>query len=144
MRDRAVRRWSAVHRTVYRLSRGRLGTRLVGNDMLLLTTMGRKSGEAHTVPLLYLSDGETIAVIASFGGRDHHPDWYLNLMADPSVTARTGERELRLIARTATPAERETWWPRAVDAYRDYALYQDRTKRQIPIVLLRPVRGETA
>lgn len=111
----------------------------MGNDMLLLTTRGRTSGDAHTVPLLYLSDGDTIAVIASFGGRDHHPDWYLNLMADPIVTARTGDREMSLVARTATPAERATWWPRAVEAYQDYAVYQTRTQRQIPIVLLRPV-----
>lgn len=139
MRDSSVRRWSAVHRVLYRVSGGRLGSRLVGNDMLLLTTRGRTSGDAHTVPLLYLSDGDTIAVIASFGGRDHHPDWYLNLMADPIVTARTGDREMSLVARTATPAERATWWPRAVEAYQDYAVYQTRTQRQIPIVLLRPV-----
>ena len=139
MRDSSVRRWSAVHRVLYRVSGGRLGSRLVGNDMLLLTTRGRTSGYAHTVPLLYLSDGDTIAVIASFGGRDHHPDWYLNLMADPIVTARTGDREMSLVARTATPAERATWWPRAVEAYQDYAVYQTRTQRQIPIVLLRPV-----
>ena len=139
MRDSSVRRWSAVHRVLYRVSGGRLGSRLVGNDMLLLTTRGRTSGYAHTVPLLYLSDGDTIAVIASFGGRDHHPDWYLNLMADPIVSARTGDREMSLVARTATPAERATWWPRAVEAYQDYAVYQTRTQRQIPIVLLRPV-----
>ena len=111
----------------------------MGNDMLLLTTRGRRSGEAHTVPLLYLTDGDTIAVIASFGGRDHHPDWYLNLVADPSVTALTGDQEVRLTAHTATPSERETWWPRIVEAYRDYAVYQGRTAREIPVVLLQPV-----
>jgi deazaflavin-dependent oxidoreductase (nitroreductase family) len=139
MRDSAVRRWSAFHRWLYRLTAGRLGSRLVGNDMLLLTTRGRKSGEAHTVPLLYLSEGETIAVIASYGGRDHHPDWYLNLVDDPEVTARLSDRTVRLSARIARPPERETWWQRAVEAYRDYAVYQRRTEREIPIVLLEPV-----
>jgi deazaflavin-dependent oxidoreductase (nitroreductase family) len=104
--------------------------------MLLLTSRGRKTGVDHTVPLLYLSEGETIAVIASFGGRDHHPEWYLNLVADPDVTARTRDRSLRLMARTANPAEREAWWPKVVASYPDYATYQARTKREIPIVLL--------
>lgn len=109
--------------------------------MLLLTTRGRKTGEAHTVPLLYLRDGEIIALIASYGGRDHHPAWYLNLVDDPDVSVQTARGKKRLTARTATPAERETWWPRIVDAYSDYATYQSRTKREIPVVLLEPVAG---
>jgi deazaflavin-dependent oxidoreductase (nitroreductase family) len=138
MRDQSVKRWSAVHRSLYRLTGGRVGRRLVNNDMLLLTTRGRKTGEPHTVPLLYLEEEGTLAVIASYGGRDHHPEWYLNLVDDPSVTAQTGDCTLRLTARTASVAERATWWPRAVSAYRDYAEYQSRTGREIPIVLLEP------
>lgn len=138
MRDQSVKRWSAIHRSLYRLTGGRVGRRLVNNDMLLLTTRGRKTGEPHTVPLLYLEEEGTLAVIASYGGRDHHPEWYLNLVDDPSVTAQTGDCTLRLTARTASVAERATWWPRAVSAYRDYAEYQSRTGREIPIVLLEP------
>jgi F420H(2)-dependent quinone reductase len=138
VRDTSVRRWSGFHRWVYQLTGGGLGSRLVGNDMLLLTTRGRKTGADHTVPLLYLSEDETIVLIASFGGRDHHPDWYLNLMEDPSVVARTKDRAMQLIARTASPAERESWWPKVVASYRDYAEYQRRTDREIPIVLLEP------
>lgn len=138
MRDPSVKRWSAIHRSLYRLTGGRVGRRLVNNDMLLLTTRGRKTGEPHTVPLLYLEEEGTLAVIASYGGRDHHPEWYLNLVDDPSVTAQTGDCTLRLTARTASVAERATWWPRAVSAYRDYAEYQSRTGREIPIVLLEP------
>jgi deazaflavin-dependent oxidoreductase (nitroreductase family) len=112
--------------------------------MLLLTTRGRESGTDHTVPLLYLEDEGTIAVIASFGGRDRHPEWYLNLVADPIVTARTRDRTMRLTARTATPAERGTWWPAVVASYPDYAVYQARTEREIPIVLLEPAPVEPA
>ncbi|HEU4915524.1 MAG TPA: nitroreductase family deazaflavin-dependent oxidoreductase [Acidimicrobiia bacterium] len=138
MRDSSVKRWSAVHRSLYRLTGGRIGRRLVGNNMLLLTTRGRKTGAPHTVPLLYLRDEETMAVIASYGGRDHHPEWYLNLLDDPSVAAQTGDRTVRLTARTASGVERATWWPRAVATYQDYAVYQSRTRREIPIVLLEP------
>jgi deazaflavin-dependent oxidoreductase (nitroreductase family) len=106
--------------------------------MLLLSTLGRKTGEAHTVPLLFLEDGETIALIASYGGRDYHPAWYLNLVEEPEVSVQTAHDTRRLIARTATPAERETWWPRVVAAYSDYATYQSRTTREIPVVLLEP------
>ena len=141
MRDSSARRWSAVHRSIYRWTGGRLGSRLVGNDMLLLTTRGRKTGGSHTVPLLYLRDGETIAVIASVGGRDYHPVWYRNLVDHPAVTVQTADGQMRRTARTANPAEREMWWPRVVDAYSDYATYQGRTTREIPVVLLEPVAG---
>ncbi|MGH8941898.1 MAG: nitroreductase/quinone reductase family protein, partial [Acidimicrobiia bacterium] len=90
----------------------------------------------HTVPLLYLRDGDRFLVIASYGGRDRHPEWYLNLLADPSVTARVADRKVVLTARTASSAEREEWWPRVVASYGDYAVYQTRTDREIPIVTL--------
>jgi len=121
---------------LYQATNGMLGRRLVGNDMLLLTTRGRVTGQPHTVPLLYLRDGDRFLVIASYGGRDRHPEWYLNLLADPSVTARVADRKVVLTARTATSAEREEWWPRVVAAYGDYAVYQTRTDREIPIVTL--------
>ena len=136
MRDSGVKRWSAFHRALYEATNGVLGRRLVGNDMLLLTTRGRVTGEPHTVPLLYLRDGDRLLVIASYGGRDHHPAWYLNLLADPSVTARVGDRKMVLNARTASSAERDVWWPKVVASYSDYAVYQTRTDREIPIVAL--------
>jgi deazaflavin-dependent oxidoreductase (nitroreductase family) len=126
---------------LYETTNGALGRRLVGNDMLLLTTRGRRTGDAHTVPLLYLRDGDRLLVIASYGGRDHHPEWYLNLLAEPEVTARVGARNLAMTARTATPSERDVWWPQVVAAYGDYAVYQQRTEREIPVVALEPVVG---
>jgi F420H(2)-dependent quinone reductase len=136
VRDSGVKRWSAFHRLLYEATNGMLGRRLVGNDMLLLTTRGRLTGRPHTVPLLYLRDGDRFLVIASYGGRDHHPEWYLNLLADPSVSVRVADRKLALTARTASSAEREEWWPKVVASYGDYAVYQTRTDREIPIVTL--------
>ena len=107
--------------------------------MLLLTTRGRTTGASHTVPLLYLQDGAVVAVIASWGGRDHHPDWYRNLMADPVATLKLGHDERRVEARTAHGQERELWWQRALAAYSGYATYQRRTDREIPIVLFEPI-----
>ena len=120
------------------MTNGVLGRRLAGNDMLLLTTRGRLTGELHTVPLLYLRDGDRLLVIASYGGRDRHPEWYLNLLADSSVTTRIGNRKLAMTAQTVSAAERAGWWPTVVKAYGDYAVYQERTDREIPIVALEP------
>jgi F420H(2)-dependent quinone reductase len=139
LKDTSVRRWSAVHVFLYRVTRGLIGKRLVDNDMLLLTTKGRVSGEDHTVPLLHLTDGDSFVVIASYGGRSRHPAWYDNLVANPAVQVQVGSRHLSMRARTATAKERGRWWPRIVDAYSDYAVYQSRTEREIPVVLLQPI-----
>jgi len=138
LRDGQVRRWSQIHHVLYRLTGGLVGRRLVDNDILLLTTTGRNSGRSHTVPLLYLQEGTTLAVIASYGGRDDHPSWYSNLVAEPAVEIQAGRRRFRARARTANPEERETWWPRVVEAYGEYSVYQGRTERVIPVVLLEP------
>lgn len=138
MRDSSVRRWSRAHRRLFRLTNGRVGRRLVDNDMLLLTTSGRVTGEAHTVPLLYLRDGDRLVVIASYGGRDNHPDWYLNLESEPGVVVELPGIRRRMVARTADSDERAFWWPRIVDAYDGYAVYQSRTRREIPVVFLDP------
>jgi deazaflavin-dependent oxidoreductase (nitroreductase family) len=113
-----------------------VGRRVVDNDMLLLTTTGRRSGRSHTVPLLYLTEGDTVVVIASWGGRPYHPDWYLNLEADPHVEVQIAGMRRRMRARTAEPEERAAWWPRVVAAYDGYRAYQSRTDRQIPVVVL--------
>ncbi|MEX2250965.1 MAG: nitroreductase family deazaflavin-dependent oxidoreductase [Acidimicrobiia bacterium] len=134
-----MRRLSRLHRGLYRLTGGRLGRRLVDNDMLLLTTTGRHSGRRHKVPLLFLTQGDTLVVIASYGGRDHHPAWYLNLVADPEVEVQVSKRSFEARARTADPDERASWWPRVVDAYGGYAVYQTRTDREIPVVLIEPL-----
>ena len=136
MRDPTVRRLSRLHTILYRLSGGRIGTRLVDNDMLLLTTTGRVTGEPHTVPLLYLTDADDLVVIASYGGRDYSPEWYLNLLEEPlvEVQVRGGRRAMRAV--TMGAEERAVWWPRVVEAYDGYQEYQSRTDREIPVVRL--------
>jgi deazaflavin-dependent oxidoreductase (nitroreductase family) len=129
---------SSLHRVLYRMTGGLLGRRLVDNDILLLTTRGRRTGREHTVPLLYLRDGDRLVVIASYGGRDRHPEWYLNLLDEPSVTVQRGGQRRAYRGRAATEKEWETWWPHVVSAYSDYAVYQSRTDRQIPVIMLDP------
>jgi deazaflavin-dependent oxidoreductase (nitroreductase family) len=129
---------SSFHRVLYRGTRGAIGRRLVDNDMCLLTTTGRRSGNQHTVPLLYLRDGERLVVIASWGGRDEHPHWYLNLQAKPTADVQVFGDRWPVVATTAPPDERAIWWPKVLDAYDGYAAYESRTDREIPVVFLDP------
>ena len=138
MKDATVRRLSRLHAMLYRTTRGRVGRRLVANDMLLLTTRGRVSGQPHTVPLLYLEDDENLVIIASWGGRDYHPDWYLNLIVQPAAAVNVAGANRYVVARTAKAEERAIWWPRVQEAYSAYESYQTRTRREIPIVFLEP------
>lgn len=136
MRDRTAKNLSTLHTLLYRATRGVIGRRLVNNDMLLLTTVGRRTDKPHTVPLLYLRDADSLAVVASWGGRDNHPEWYLNLVAEPRVRVQVRRQRLEMTARTASPQERDRLWPQALAAYDGYATYQGRTDREIPIVIL--------
>jgi len=138
MRDATARRLSTVHRRLFRLSRGAVGRRLVDNDMLLLTTAGHRTGRLHTVPLLYVMDGDSPIVIASWGGRHDHPHWYANLVADPAVMVQIRGRRFPATASPMAEPERSTWWAHVVDAYAGYAVYQSRTERRIPVVRLEP------
>lgn len=136
MRDVTAKRLSRLHSAVYRASRGAVGGRLVDNDMLLLTTRGRRTDRGHTVPLLYLRNGSDFVVFASWGGRDYHPDWYLNLLADPAGSVQVAGERIDISARTADATDRRAWWRRAVAAYPGYGGYQARTDREIPVVFL--------
>lgn len=97
----------------------------------------------HTVPLLFLRDDGRLIVIASFGGRDHHPEWYLNLLDDPSVVVATRGTNVVMRARTVSAEERRLWWPMIVNAYSGYEDYQAKTSREIPVVALEPVPDDT-
>jgi deazaflavin-dependent oxidoreductase (nitroreductase family) len=136
MRDGTAKHLSTLHTLLYRATRGMIGRRLVNNDMLLLTTVGRRTDKPHTVPLLYLRDGDKLAVVASWGGRDTHPEWYLNLVAEPRVRVQVRDRRMEMSARTASPEERDRLWSQVVAAYDGYPTYQARTAREIPIVIL--------
>ncbi len=138
MRDRTAKTLSTVHTALYWATRGHIGRRLVSNDMLLLSTTGRISGKTHTVPLLYLHDGDDLLVIASWGGRQDHPDWYANLVRHPKAVVQIEGRRLAVEVETADPAERVRLWPQVLAAYDGYREYQSRTDREIPIVILSP------
>lgn len=138
MRDGTAKWLSHLHTGLYRATGGRVGRRLVDNDMLLLTTVGRVTGSPHTVPLLYLRDGERLVVFASWGGRPGHPEWYLNLAVNPRARVQVDDERLDVLARTAEGDERDRWWIAAQQAYGGYSVYQSRTDRQIPVVVLEP------
>lgn len=143
MRDGTARRLSLLHTGLYRATGGRVGRRLVDNDMLLLTTTGRVTGAPHTVPLLYLSDDPHYVVFASWGGRPSHPEWYLNLIDTPEAVVQVDAQQTPVVARTAAGPERERWWTAAQRAYDGYTVYQSRTDRQIPVVLLEPAKDRS-
>jgi deazaflavin-dependent oxidoreductase (nitroreductase family) len=104
--------------------------------MLLLDHVGAKSGVKRTAPLLYIKDGSDVVIVASKGGYPKHPAWFHNLRANPDTTVQIGSERRPVRARVASPEEHERLWPRAVAAYGDYARYQERTDREIPLVIL--------
>ena len=132
---------NTAHRVLLKLSGGRVGWDAMGMPVLALTTTGRKSGQARTAMLTApLVEGDTYVIVASRGGDDTHPAWFLNLRDDPrvGVVIKGGASETR-IARVATPEERARMWPLITRRYRNYAGYQRRTEREIPLVLLEPL-----
>lgn len=134
-----IKLMSRVNTWAYRATNGRLGGRFLrGAPVLLLTTVGRKSGQPRVAPLIYARDGERLLIVASKGGMDHHPLWYRNLVARPEVEVQVGAETRPMRARTATREEKAALWPRVVEVYRDYDDYQARTTRDIPLVILEP------
>ena len=136
--NRVIKASSSFNTWLYRVSKGRLGGKLAGAPVCLLTTIGRKSGEPRTMPLLYLRDGDDIVVVASKGGFAESPQWYFNLQANPEVEITLGAERLAMIAHTATDDEKAVLWPRLVAMYKSYDTYQTRTERQIPVVVCSP------
>ncbi len=133
-----MRMITGTHEFWYRLTGGLIGGSFGRAPILLLTTTGRKSGRQRTMPLLYYADGDNLVVIASFGGSDHHPDWYVNLLAHPTVQVQIGRETKAVVAETASPELRARLWPLVVDMYSQYSEYQKRTSREIPVVVLKP------
>lgn len=145
---RLLKHAAALNVWVYRRTNGRLMGRLRigaafprGVPICLLGHTGRKSGQVRTTPLLFLPDGDRVVVVASQGGLPRHPQWYLNVLADPEVTVQVRGDVRRMRARTATPDERAALWPRLVDLYADFASYQSWTDREIPVVVCEPVEA---
>jgi deazaflavin-dependent oxidoreductase (nitroreductase family) len=107
---------------------------------LLLTTTGRKSGEKFIFPLFYGETGDSYFVVASKGGAPQHPGWYRNILADPNVEIQVGTTKTKAHARTVAGEERTRLWEKALEFWPPYAEYQQKTEREIPVVVLNPVR----
>ncbi len=134
-------KWVRDQVAEYESSGGTSGTTMRGMPVIILTTRGAKSGKIRKTPLMRVEHGGRYAVVASKGGAPDHPVWYHNLVADPRVELQDGPARRDLVAREATGAEKAAWWDRAVAAFPDYAEYQKRTEREIPLFVLEPVDG---
>jgi F420H(2)-dependent quinone reductase len=121
---------------LYRSTGGRIGGHMGSTRILLLTTIGRKSGRPHTVALGYFDDAPNLFIVASNNGSERHPAWYLNLTAYPEVEVQVRDQRRRMIATTATPEERERLWARLATEAKQYTGYQQKMSREIPIVIL--------
>ncbi|WP_431771546.1 nitroreductase family deazaflavin-dependent oxidoreductase [Streptomyces cucumeris] len=119
-------------------SGGADGTTLRGMPVVVLTTRGAKSGKIRKTPLMRVEHDGHYAIVASLGGAPEHPVWYHNVVADPRVELRDGPVRQDMTAREVTGDEKARWWERAVQAYPDYADYQRKTDRQIPVFVLEP------
>jgi deazaflavin-dependent oxidoreductase (nitroreductase family) len=134
-----TRRLMGLHTLVYRRSGGRLGHRLPGMpQMLLLDHVGAKSGKQRTAPLVYAEDGDNVVIVASKGGFPKNPAWFHNLKANPDTTVQIGTEKRPVHARVANAEERKRLWPKVVHVYPGYDGYQQRTDREIPLVILQP------
>jgi F420H(2)-dependent quinone reductase len=131
---------SGTHEFWYRMTGGLVGGSLGRLPVLLLTTTGRKSGKKRTTPLVYLADGDNLVIIASNGGSDQHPEWWLNLRANPNAEVQVGPDVKSVVAEKAEGTERERLWREVNELYAGYDEYQRSTKREIPVVVLRPER----
>ena len=138
--DLVLKTMNTVHRTILKLSGGRFGWEASNMPVLELTTTGRKSGQPRAVMLTSpLQEGSTVVIVASRGGDDQKPAWFLNLRDNPQVeVSLKGAPKQPMTARVATPEERARMWPKIVADHKNYGGYQKRTEREIPLVLLEP------
>jgi deazaflavin-dependent oxidoreductase (nitroreductase family) len=130
---------TTIHRALFNVSKGRIFGKAFGRIFIELVTIGRRSGkERSTMLSVPIVDGDRLVLVASFGGDDRHPAWYLNLQANPEVRATIAGSTRTMISRSATEEERAELWPQITSACEGYARYQERTERQIPVVILEP------
>ncbi|MGO8870851.1 MAG: nitroreductase family deazaflavin-dependent oxidoreductase [Acidimicrobiales bacterium] len=130
--------WVRTQVEQYESSGGTEGTTLRGMPVIILTSRGASSGKIRKTPLMRVEHDGRYAVVASQGGAPTHPQWYFNLVADPRVELQDGPRRTDMVARQVTGDEKAAWWERAVAAYPDYADYQRKTDREIPVFVLEP------
>ena len=131
--------WARENAELYMSSGGTEGTELKGKPVILLTTVGAKTGKLRKTPLMRVEHNGEYAVVASLGGAPKHPVWYHNVKAHPHVELQDGTRTADYEAREVTGEEKATWWRRAVEVWPDYADYQRKTDREIPAFVLTPI-----
>lgn len=127
-----------IHILMYKLSGGRLGSKMRGFEVLLLTTKGRKSGKERTVPLGFFREGDKMMIVGSNGGQDRHPGWYFNIKSNPTVTIQVEDKVLTAQAEEVSEAEYDQLWDKLVSEAPAYEAYREKTSRKIPLVLLNP------
>jgi deazaflavin-dependent oxidoreductase (nitroreductase family) len=136
---RGIRVMGRMHRVVYRATGGRVGGRIWGLSILLLTTTGRKTGKVRTTPLCFYPDGENLVVVASNGGLAWFPSWWLNLLEHPEAAVRVGRETRAVVARPAPADERARLWAEITAIAPGYLEYERRAPRPIPLAILQPV-----
>jgi deazaflavin-dependent oxidoreductase (nitroreductase family) len=130
--------WNAQIIEEFRANAGKVGGQFEGAPLLLLHTTGAKTGQARVNPIMYLADGDNLAVFASKAGAPTSPDWYHNLLANPRPTVEVGDKTINMVARVAEGDERKRLWSRQKELYPGFAEYEQKTTRQIPVVVLEP------
>ncbi|GAA2719488.1 MULTISPECIES: nitroreductase family deazaflavin-dependent oxidoreductase [Streptomyces] len=133
--------WVAKHVQRYVASNGRNGHIWYGKPTLLLVTTGRKTKALRRTALIYGEDGENFVVVGSNGGSDDHPNWYLNLRAEPRVQVQVGAERFEAVARVASGDERDRLWEQMAGIFPQYRSYRKKTKREIPVVVLQPTHA---
>ncbi len=131
-----INNWNSQIIAEFRANGGKVGAPFEGAPLLLLTTTGAKSGQKHTTPLVYLPDGERLVIFASKAGAPTHPDWYYNLLAHPQVTVEMGHETFDALASVATSEQRERLYAEQARRMPNFAEYQAKTRRTIPVVVL--------
>jgi F420H(2)-dependent quinone reductase len=131
--------WARKQAERYEASNGAEANDLRGRPIIVLTSIGARTGKLRKTALMRVEHGGTYAVVASLGGAPKHPVWYYNLKANPQVELQDGESRRDYLAREVLGDEKALWWERAVETWPDYAKYQTKTERQIPVFVLEPV-----
>jgi F420H(2)-dependent quinone reductase len=133
------RAFMKVHTALYRLTGGRIGGKISHRSFLLLTTIGRKSGQERVTPIFYMPEAGSFILIASNWGAPNNPQWWLNLQAHPSTKIQVGKKTIAVTATSTDAEERARLWSLVTSRYPDFADYQRRITREIPVVILTPV-----
>jgi deazaflavin-dependent oxidoreductase (nitroreductase family) len=138
-KDLMARVGNVLHRTIVTATHGRIGGTGFGMPVVILTTTGRKSGKQRTTMLTTpIHDDNKVVLVASYGGDDRHPAWFLNLRDNPEVELELKGEKRAMRAHVASPDEKSELWPQVVESYKGYANYQTKTDRDIPLVILEP------